>query len=198
MRIEDYHAAGALLDRLALQFPGNPDIEQDRKAAAEAINLRHLEAEERARRALAVVSARRREPGEFANQRHGDASTGDADAAAVSMQEDHQSEDNRLRDRRPEAEQRAREALDAFSTRVRTGAGRGNAEAGNEAPPVARAAGGEAAGYGTSSFTSYRSSPDGGSAPEPAPEATLGRLYGFIGRAILNARNAMARVLGRG
>jgi serine/threonine-protein kinase len=197
VRIEDYHAACALLDRLALQFPGNPDIEQDRKAAAEAINLRHLEAEERARRALAAVSARRREPGEFANQRRADASTAEADAAAVSIQEDHQSEDNRLRDRRPDAEQRAKEALAAFSTGVRTGAGRGNREAGNEAPPVARAAGGEAAGCRTSSFTSYRSSPDGGSAPEPTPEATLGRLYGFIGRAILNARNAIARVLGR-
>jgi hypothetical protein len=181
-----------------LQFPGNPDIEQDRKAAAEAINLRHLEAEERARRALAAVSARRREPGGVANQRHADASTAAADTAAVSIQEDHQSEDNPLRDRRPEAEQRAKEALAAFSTRVRTGAGRGNGEPGNEAPPVARAAGAEAAGHQTSGFTSYRSSPDGGSAPEPTPEATRGRLYGLMGRAILTARNAIARLLGRG
>jgi serine/threonine-protein kinase len=197
MQSDDVQAALALLDRLALQFPDNPDIELDRKAATDALKRRHEEAEERARRALAAFSVRRSEPVTPSPRRQEDASTTEAGDAAEPILQDHGSEGEQLDRQRPDADQRAKEALAAYSARRRTGAGPGNGEAPTEASTSAPPAAGIVPEHQVSGELQPHS-PGGESVPEPVPGSALSRVYGFAGHSILTARNAIARFSGKG
>ena len=69
----DYQGAIAILDQLTGQYPDHPDIQQDREAAAQALERQRREAEEQARRQQEEAIAKER-----------------ADANALARQDDYQ------------------------------------------------------------------------------------------------------------
>ncbi|MDR3719921.1 MAG: tetratricopeptide repeat protein, partial [Bryobacteraceae bacterium] len=174
----DYQAASALLDRLALQFPGNPDIEQDRKSAVEALERQHSEAEARARRALATFSASRREPGESAEP-------------AVRTRKPL---GRPVRKPHPGAGRPADDTSAPFSSGLRTGLGR--ADGGEPgAASDGRSTASEMTGLQNPGAPSRTHS---GAESAPVPGTALSRLCHYAGHAILAVRNAIAVFLGKG
>jgi len=64
IRKGDFQGATAILDRLAVRYPGDVEIRADRDAAAAALQRQRREMEDRAKRALAVVETKRKSASE--------------------------------------------------------------------------------------------------------------------------------------
>ncbi len=179
MKNDDYKAALALLDRMALQFPDDPGIAQDRKLASQELERQHFEAEARARRALASFSGRSQpvDPGR-------------------TIPYSRTASGKQFKRRSPGPARRSDAATVSLTARRQPEPGIGG-DAGIPAASGARSPSGETAGHRTSG-ASHRSSAEGQPVVGPTREWKLTRLFAVAGSAIVTVRNAIAGFLGRG
>jgi hypothetical protein len=129
IRKADYQGAIAVLDQLAGQYPGRPNIQRDREAVAEALERQRREAKELARRQQEAIVAKGRTDAE-AFVRKGDyqGATGILDQLAgeypghPDIQRDREAAAEAMERQRNEAEGLARRQQEAIVAKGRTDA----------------------------------------------------------------------------